>query len=129
MKLDDPVQYVKGVGPKRAELLTRAGFETVEDLLYHLPFRYEDRRTITTVSQSVVGTDVTLVGRITGVREIPIRRRRGRSLLEALFRDDTGAIGLLWFHQAGYFKKKLEAAERWLVHGRLERGRRGGIQI
>ena len=129
MKLDDPVQYVKGVGPKRAELLVRAGFETLEDLLYHLPFRYEDRRNITTVSQAVVGTDVTLVGRITGVHEIPIRKRRGRSLLEALFRDETGAIGLVWFHQAGYFKKKLETAERWLVHGRLERGRRGGIQI
>jgi len=129
MKLDDPVQYVKGVGPKRAELLARAGFGTVEDLLYHLPFRYEDRRTVVTVAHAQVGTDATLVGRITGVREIRTRRGRGRTLLEALFRDESGAIGLLWFHQAGYFKKRLEGAERWLVHGRVERGRRGGIQI
>jgi ATP-dependent DNA helicase RecG len=129
VKLEDPVQYVKGVGPRRGEMLEKSGFATVEDLLYHLPFRYEDRRHIGEAARAPVGSDVTLIGRITGVREIRMRRVRGRSLLEALFRDDSGAIGLLWFHQASYFKKRLESAERWLVHGRVERGKRGGIQI
>ena len=110
-------------------MLVKGGFATVEDLLYHLPFRYEDRRHIGEAARAPVGADVTLVGRITGVREIRMRRVRGRSLLQALFRDESGAIGLVWFHQASYFKKRIESAERWLVHGRLERGRRGGIQI
>jgi ATP-dependent DNA helicase RecG len=109
-------------------MLTKSGFATLEDLLYHLPFRYEDRRHIAEAASAPVGADATLVGRITGVREVRMRGR-GRSMLNALFRDDSGAIALVWFHQAGYFKKRLESAERWLVHGRVERARRGGIQI
>ena len=42
--LDTPVMYVKGVGPKVAEMLAAKGIQTAEDLLYHLPFRYEDRQ-------------------------------------------------------------------------------------
>ena len=129
MRLEDSVQFVKGVGPRRAEMLDKGGFSTVEDLLYHLPFRYEDRRRIALAIDARVGTDVTLVGRITGVSEMRTRRGRGRSILQAVFHDDSGGIGLVWFHQAAYFKKKLDTAERWLVHGRVERGRRGGIQI
>ena len=44
MNLADPVQFVKGVGPRRAEMLEKAGLATIEDLVFHLPFRYEDRR-------------------------------------------------------------------------------------
>jgi ATP-dependent DNA helicase RecG len=53
VKLDDAIQFVKGVGPKRAEMLARSGIATVEDLLYHLPFRYEDRRVIVAVREAV----------------------------------------------------------------------------
>jgi ATP-dependent DNA helicase RecG len=129
VKLDDEIQYVKGVGPKRAEMLARSGIATVEDLLYHLPFRYEDRRVIVAVREARPGRDVTLVGRISGAREIPMRRRRGRPMLSATFSDDSGRIELFWFHQAGYFKKKLESGSLWLVHGRVESGKRGGWQI
>jgi ATP-dependent DNA helicase RecG len=129
VKLDDAIQYVKGVGPKRAEMLARSGIATVEDLLYHLPFRYEDRRRIVPVRDARPGRDVTLVGRISGAREIPMRRRRGRPMLSATFTDDSGRIELFWFHQAGYFKKKLESGSLWLVHGRVETGKRGGWQI
>ena len=55
MKLDDGIQYVKGVGPKRAEVLAEAGIRTIEDLVYHLPFRYEDRRTIVDRSRGRAG--------------------------------------------------------------------------
>ncbi len=128
MKLDDPVQFVKGVGPRRSEMLANSGIETVEDLLYHLPFRYEDRRRVITSDQVQRGNDATLVGRIGKVRQRPLRGR-GRSLLEAVFEDDGGRLGLVWFHQAAYFKKRLEAAERWLVHGRVESARGGGLQM
>jgi ATP-dependent DNA helicase RecG len=128
VKLDDPVQYVKESGRSAPEILAKSGYATLEDLLYHLPFRYEDRRHIAEAASAPVGADATLVGRITGVREVRMRGR-GRSMLQALFRDETAAIALVWFHQASYFKKRLESAQRWLVHGRVERARRGGIQI
>ena len=129
MKLDNPVQFVKGVGPRRAELLEKSGIRTVDDFLYHLPFRYEDRRQIVGVSEVVAGEEATLVGTISNVREIRMRRRGGRSMLEATLVEDGARMGLVWFHQAGYFRKRIESASRWLVHGRVEASRRGGFQI
>jgi ATP-dependent DNA helicase RecG len=129
VKLEDGIQYLKGVGPRRAEMLAKAGIETLEDLVYHLPFRYEDRRRIVAVREARPGLDVTLVGHVSAVREIPMRRRRGRPMLSAVFSDATGRLGLFWFHQAGYFKKKLETGSLWLVHGRVEKARAGGWQI
>jgi ATP-dependent DNA helicase RecG len=50
IELRDPVQFVKGVGPQRAKALEKAGVATVEDLLFHLPLRYEDRRSFARIS-------------------------------------------------------------------------------
>ncbi len=119
---------MKGVGPKRAELLEKSGLATVEDLLYHLPFRYEDRRNVIGLDQASVGETVTLFGRITGAREIRMRGGR-RTMLQATFADDGGWLTLVWFHQASYFKKRLDADGEWVVHGKIEASRRGGIQI
>ena len=55
--LKKPVQFVKGVGPKRAEQLERLGINTVEDLLYHIPFRYQDRREILKIRDLRTGED------------------------------------------------------------------------
>ena len=52
MELDAPVQYVKGIGPQRAEGLAKLGVRTAEDLLLHLPMRYEDRRSFARVAGS-----------------------------------------------------------------------------
>lgn len=128
MKLTDPVQFVKGVGPKRAELLEKSGIATVEDLVFHLPFRYEDRRHVVALDQCSMGETVTLFGRITGAREIRMRGGR-RTMLQATFTDDGGWLTLVWFHQASYFKKRLDVESRWVVHGKIEASRRGGIQI
>jgi ATP-dependent DNA helicase RecG len=128
VKLSDPVQYVKGVGPKRAELLEKGGLATVEDLIYHLPFRYEDRRNVVALDQTSIGETVTLFGRISGAREIRMRGGR-RTMLQATFSDESGWLTLVWFHQASYFKKRLDTETRWVVHGKIEASRRGGIQI
>ena len=55
--LKKPVQYVKGVGPRRAEQLARLGINTVEDLLYHIPFRYQDRRELRTIRDLATGEE------------------------------------------------------------------------
>ena len=62
--LATPVQYLKGVGPKRASQLESLGLKTIEDLLYHLPFRYEDRREIRKLSEAVLGHETSFVGRL-----------------------------------------------------------------
>lgn len=128
MKLTDPIQYLKGIGPKRALLLEKSGLATVEDLIYHLPFRYEDRRNVIGLDQASVDETVTLFGAITGAREIRMRGGR-RTMLQATFTDEGGWLTLVWFHQASYFKKRLDGESRWLVHGKVEASRRGGIQI
>ena len=128
MALEDSVQFLKGVGPRRGEMLEKAGFRTNEDLLFHLPFRYEDRRRISTLREAAPGGDATLVGKITAVREHRRPGRRG-SILHALFTDESGWAELLWFQQAAYFRDRLKEGPLWLVHGRVEAAPRGGLQI
>ncbi len=128
MALEDPVQFLKGVGPRRGQMLEKAGLRTSEDLLYHLPFRYEDRRRIVTLREAAPGGDATLVGKVTAVREHRRPGRRG-SILHALFTDESGWAELLWFQQAAFFRDKLKDGGLWLVHGRVEAAPRGGLQI
>ncbi|HWV58662.1 MAG TPA: hypothetical protein VNZ57_14495, partial [Longimicrobiales bacterium] len=55
--LDRPAQFLKGVGPTRAELLARLGIHTARDLLFHIPRRYEDASTVTPIARLSVGQD------------------------------------------------------------------------
>jgi ATP-dependent DNA helicase RecG len=63
--LDQPAQYLKGVGPRRAEQLERLGIRHARDLLYHIPRRYEDASTVTPIPHASVGMDVTVIGEVT----------------------------------------------------------------
>ncbi|MFN2425276.1 MAG: ATP-dependent DNA helicase RecG [Candidatus Binatia bacterium] len=128
MALEDSVQFLKGVGPRRGGMLEKAGLCTFEDLLFHFPFRYEDRRRILTLRHVAAGGEATLVGKVTAVREHRRPGRRG-SILHALFTDESGWAELLWFQQAAYFRDKLKEGPLWLVHGRVEAAPRGGLQI
>src|SRR5262249_42735014 len=76
-----PVQYLRGVGPRRAIELERFGLESVEDVLYHLPFRYEDRRAIVSLAALKPGMEATSRGTVARVRS-GVTARRGRRLLE-----------------------------------------------
>lgn len=114
-----PVQYVKGVGPKRAEQLAKLGLATVDDLLFHLPFRYEDRREVRTIAGLRPGEEATLEA----VMEAPAERWAGRGrrkILEVVARDETGALSLVWYHQLRYFHSRFRAGQRALLHGRVE---------
>ncbi|MGH8008406.1 MAG: hypothetical protein ACREQ3_15530, partial [Candidatus Binatia bacterium] len=75
--LKKPVQFVKGVGPRKAEQLARLGIATVEDLLYHVPFRYQDRREIKKIRDLIVGEEKATVGQLVRMdRRFMARRRR-----------------------------------------------------
>ncbi len=114
-----PVQFVKGVGPKRAEQLTKLGLATVDDLLFHLPFRYEDRRDVRTIATLRPGEEATLEATL----EAPAERWGGRGrrkVLEIVATDATGALALVWYHQLRYFASRFRAGQRVLLHGRVE---------
>jgi len=74
--LQAPVQYVKGVGPKIAEMFARKGLQTIEDLVYFLPRHYEDRRSIATIAAAVWGKKETVIGEVLRSEIKPYARRR-----------------------------------------------------
>ena len=94
--LETPIEYVKGVGPKRAEWLrVELGIHAAGDLLEYLPFRYEDRSKFANVSDIV--SDVASLqfrGVITGLQQVGSKRG---SRLVARFQDESGSLELIWF--------------------------------
>jgi ATP-dependent DNA helicase RecG len=93
-ELDGPVQFLKGVGPRRAEALDRLGIRTVRELLLHGPRRYEDASTVAAIASVDVGDDATIVGTVVSKGVIPTRR--GLRIFQAVLRDDTGLIECSW---------------------------------
>ena len=126
--LQTPLRFLKGVGPKRADELEKFGLKSVEDLLYHLPFRYEDRRQIKKISDATIGGDETFVGEIRGLQKKYNPRRRAQLLVGSLI-DDTGSLGLLWYRAPAYLSNSLAQGQRLLVHGKVEPGINGQKRI
>jgi ATP-dependent DNA helicase RecG len=95
--LETPVQYLKGVGPQRAELLSRLDVETVEDLLTLLPRRYLNRSNFEVISNIQVGQSATVLGKI---EDLGISQtRKGQDILVMMLKDDSGFIYCRWFNQ------------------------------
>ncbi|MEA2559261.1 MAG: ATP-dependent helicase RecG [Acidobacteriota bacterium] len=111
------------MGPARARALSEAGYETVSGLLYHLPFRYEDRRVVHAVSDAVSGGSYTLRGRLASVRRIRTHRR-AFSLVRGVLSDGTGSIPVVWFNRPYLASQSLEG-EEWLLHGEVRESKSG----
>ena len=90
---------MKGVGPRKAADLKRAGLVTVEDLLYRLPFRYEDRSRMQPISSLRPGTKAAVLGEIK-TANVSITRRRGFRIFHAVIADASGSIRCTWMNQA-----------------------------
>jgi len=121
------VEAIRAVGPKRGEELRRFGLATVEDVLYHLPFRYEDRRRLARLADLRIGEEATAMGEVVSVKEGMTGRQR-RRLLEVGLRDGDGVLTLVWFNQVGYFARRFTKGQRLLVHGRVEAPMGGGLR-
>ena len=119
--LATPVQFLKGVGPKRAELLEAAGLTTVEDILYHLPFRYEDRRQLKKIGAALLGQEESFIGELVMVQSRFMARRR-MQMMTATLRDDTGVLDLVWYRAPSFLVNGLAKGQTLLVHGKVERG-------
>jgi len=113
-----PIRYLKGVGPKRAEHLTRLGIETIEDLLTTLPRRYEDRSQLCAIRSLRVGSVQTTVGAVLAVGER--KTQKGASLVEVAFGDGTGVLKGIWFNQP-YLKYTFSIGQKVILHGKVER--------
>ena len=113
-RLDKPVQFLKGVGPVRAEALGRMGIVTTRDLLYHVPRRYDDASTIEPIARLQVGADVTAVGRVRSKGVIPTRK--GLRIFQAVLQDDSGMITCAWPGQP-WLERKLHEGDLLLVTG------------
>jgi len=113
-RLDKPVQFLKGVGPVRAEALGRMGIVTARDLLYHVPRRYDDASTIQPMEDLQVGADVTAVGRVRSKGVIPTRK--GLRIFQAVLQDDSGMITCAWPGQP-WLERKLQEGDLLLVTG------------
>ena len=112
--LDKPVQFLKGVGPRRAEALARMGILCARDLLYHVPRRYDDASTITPLALAQVGMDVTAVGEVRSKGVVPTRS--GLRIFQAVIQDDTGIMTCAWPGQP-WVERGMREGDRILVTG------------
>lgn len=115
--LDKSVQFIKGIGPRRAELLrAEAGIETIEDLLYYIPRRYLDRSSFKPIRECMVNETVTVSGSIIRVG-IAGRKRR---YLEVIIDDGTGVLAGIFFGGINYLEKNFSIGDQVLFSGRVD---------
>jgi ATP-dependent DNA helicase RecG len=114
INLDSEVQYLKGVGPRRAAVLGQIGIKNVRDLLYYLPRRYLDRSMVIPIgSLKVDMTNVTVVGKVLGKGILKGRKQR----LEVVLGDDSGHVSLIWFSGIRYLEKVFNKGDVYSVTG------------
>jgi ATP-dependent DNA helicase RecG len=116
--LQSSLQYLKGVGPRRAADLERVGLHTVEDLLYRFPIRYEDRGTTVTIASLRPGITASVTGEVVGSGVRPTRRPRFK-IFELLLRDGSGALRAVWFNQP-FLNDVFRPHQRVTLFGKLE---------
>lgn len=115
--LETPIQYVKGVGPRRAAVLAKLGIEKVEDILYHVPRRYVDRSTIKKIRDLRIGEHETFLGKVVtkGLR----RTRTGEPVFSLALTDGTGMITCKWFNQP-YLAGTFKVGDEFVVSGDID---------
>ncbi len=119
-----PVTALKGIGPKLAEKLTRLGIHTVQDVLFHLPFRYEDRTRLTPMGALRPGVEALIAGT---VELADVVQRRRRALLVRVA-DGTGHLMLRFFYFNAAQQKNLSRGTRVRIYGEARFGP-GGLEM
>lgn len=125
--LATPLRYIKGVGPKSAEILRQAGYTTVEDFLYHLPFRYEDRRKFIKIIQLRAGMKLPVMAKIL---ETSLKRiYRGKlTIFEALLDDGSASIKAIWFNQP-YLRNIIKQGRAGIFFGKVNYSKYGSLKL
>jgi len=122
LDLATSVQYVKGIGPRFAEILLDKSISTVEDLLYYLPFRYEDRLNPRGIGELRVGEMASVIAE---VRTFGLFRTRRMPIFEMTVGQGRDTLKCIWFN-AAYLQDKFRAGMLLALYGKVEAGDRGG---
>ncbi len=120
-----PVQYIKGVGPRLAEVLAAKGLATVDDLLHYLPFRYEDRLNPRSVAELRAGEMATVIAE---VRNSGLFRTRRMPIFQLTVGQGRTRLKCIWFN-AAYLQGRFQAGQMVALYGKVEEGRDGELQI
>lgn len=119
LELSTPIKYVKRVGERVADTLAKRGVETVEDLLYHLPFRYEDRLNPLPIGSLKAGAMASVIGEVRGS---VLLRTRNMPLFEMTVGQGLSTVKCMWFH-GEYLRDKFRVGQMVALYGRVEASR------
>lgn len=114
--LDRPARFLKGVGPRRADLLGKLGLVTARDVLFHTPHRYEDASTVRPIGSLATGMDATVVGRVVSKGVLPTRK--GLRIFQAVLRDASGMVECAWPGQP-WLDRTIRRGDLLLVSGHV----------
>ncbi len=119
--LETDVQFVKGIGPRIGESLKAKGVATVEDLLYHLPFRYEDRLHPIPLNELKPGEMASVIGEVRGT---VLLRTRSMPIFEMTVGQGISSVKCMWFHGT-YLKDRFKSGQMLALYGKVEASRSG----
>jgi len=118
LELSDPINAVPNIGNSYKMLLSKLGIFTVEDLLYHFPFRYDDFSKISKIEDLLAGDLITVQGILGEVKNI--YTRYGKRLTQAVIEDGTGSLNIIWFN-SHYLKKTLKPGQKYNFSGKVNK--------
>ena len=119
------VQYVKGIGPRLADVLAAKGIRTVDDLLHYLPFRYEDRVNPRGISELRAGEMATVIAE---VRTSGLFRTRRMPIFEMTAGQGRSRLKSIWFN-ATYLRDRFKPGQLVALYGKVEQDRSGELQL
>jgi ATP-dependent DNA helicase RecG len=130
--LNQSVQYIKSVGPKRAESFRKIGISSIRDLLFYFPSRHLDRTTVLTAAKAfgyvINGYDgeLTVIGRVVEKEKRSFGRKE---VLKVQFRDSTGFFECVWFHATKYFYSVFNEGDIFAISSKPEKSKYGNLQF
>jgi len=130
--LSQSIQYIKSVGPKRAESFRKIGIETIRDILFYFPSRHLDRTTTLTAAKAyghiLSGYDgeLTIIAKVEDVEK---RRFGKREILKVQFRDQTGFFECTWFQGVKYFASVFHEDDTFAISGKPVKSKYGNLQF
>ncbi len=114
--LNQSVQYLKGVGPKRSEIFGKLGIHTIRDMLYYFTREYKDLTKIQKISEAKIGIEIGIQGKVLGINTRISRNRK--HILEVFVGDETGSVAATWFNQP-FLISKFRIGDNIYLHGKV----------
>lgn len=130
--LDQSIQFIKSVGPKRAETFAKVGIRTIRDVLFYFPYRHLDRSTLLTSQQaydhvfSGFDGEITIIGKVAGVEK---RYARGKDVLIVQMKDRAGFFECVWFQGARFYERRFAENEFFAISAKPSISSRGELQF